>query len=98
MDQIPTTQQGVPMGEHHKSPVVAIFIGVMLIAIAAIGYWMMKQQSSVPSPNSETSSVSPAPTTGDTSAAINADFNAVDADSTNLDTEFKDVDQGVQQL
>lgn len=99
MDQMPKMQEGVSIGEHNKSPVVAIFIGVMLIAVAAIGYWIMRQQAKIPLSESETSSLSPAPAgTGDTSAAIDADFNAIDADSTNLDTEFKDVDAGVNQL
>jgi len=94
MDQTPSTA----LGEHHKSPVIAIFIGVVLIAIAGVSYWIMRQQSKMPTPESGTTSLMVPQAADDTSSAINADFNAINVDATNLDTEFKDIDKDLQAL
>jgi len=98
MDQIPSTEQQVSLGEHHKSPVVPIFIGIALITIVAISYWIMRQQSRIQTPESGTTSLTVPQAADDTSSAINADFNAINVDETNLDTEFKDIDKDLQAL
>jgi len=98
MDQTPPTEQQISLGEHHKSPVVAIFIGVALIAIAGVSYWIAQQQSKIPTPESGDSSLTTSQATNDTSSAINADFNAINVDETNLDAEFQGVDKDLQTL
>lgn len=98
MDQMPPTEQQVSLGEHHKSPVVAIFIGVALIAVAVVSYWIMQQQSKIPAPEPGTPSLTAPQAVDDTSSAINADFNAINVDETNLDTEFQGVDRDLQTL